>query len=126
MNDAVPNIPKGTGFIDRVKGKQAPGEELGFALSFYDKYRKLVKAALADPGSTKLKVTQGNLNDFVFILSGLSGASFGRTPMPGVTNHGGVSRCSSLPASWVRPSRLASVLYGAPLLTLMGSLCPSQ
>ena len=60
--------------INRVKGKQAPGEELGFALSFYDKYRKLVKAALADPGSTKLKVTQGNLNDFVFILSGLSGA----------------------------------------------------
>ncbi len=59
-------------------------------------------------------------------VSGESGASFGNTPIPGVTNHGGVSRASSLPASWVRPSRLASVLYGADFDALIGSLCPSQ
>jgi len=59
--------------INRVKGKQAPGEELAYARSYYDKYLKLVKAALADPGSTTLKVTKDNLNDFQFILAGLSG-----------------------------------------------------
>ena len=50
--------------------------------------------------------------------SGLSGAFFGSTPMPGVMNHGPVSSDSSLPASCVRPSRFASVEYGRILARL--------
>jgi hypothetical protein len=59
--------------INRVKGKQASGIEQSFAASFHQKYLNLIKNALAHPGSTTNVVTQGNLNDFEFILSGLAG-----------------------------------------------------
>jgi hypothetical protein len=60
--------------IDRVKGKQAPGIEQSYAETYYKKYLSLVKAALAHPASKTRVVTEGNLNDFQFILAGLSGA----------------------------------------------------
>jgi hypothetical protein len=59
--------------INRVKGKQATSVEQSFAESFYQKYLRLVRSALANPASKTLVVTKGNLNDFQFILSGLSG-----------------------------------------------------
>jgi hypothetical protein len=59
--------------IDRVKGQQAPAEEQEVAEYYYKKYLPLAKSAIADPGSTKLVVTKGNLDDFQFILSGLQG-----------------------------------------------------
>jgi hypothetical protein len=59
--------------INRVKGKQATSVEQSFAESFYQKYLRLVRSALANPTSKTLVVTKGNLNDFQFILSGLSG-----------------------------------------------------
>ncbi len=64
--------------VDRVKGKQGSGIEESYAQTYYKKYLNLVKAALADPGSNTRVVTEGNLNDFQFILAGLSGA--GGTP----------------------------------------------
>jgi hypothetical protein len=60
--------------INRVKGKQAPAEDQAYAETYYKKYLPLAKAAIADPQSTKLVVTKGNLDDYEFILSGLSGA----------------------------------------------------
>ena len=60
--------------IKRVKGKQAPGIEQANAESLYAKYLPLIKSALAHPAGTKLVVTKGNLNDFQFVLAGLSGA----------------------------------------------------
>jgi hypothetical protein len=60
--------------IDRMKGKKAPGIEQAFALTYYDKYKKLAESLLAHPQSTKPVVTQDNLNDFQLILAGLHGA----------------------------------------------------
>jgi hypothetical protein len=60
--------------IGRVKGKQAPSVEQAYAHEYYEKYYHLVKAALAQPGSTTRVVTEDNLDDFQFILAGLSGA----------------------------------------------------
>ena len=57
----------------------------------------------------------------IVTVSGLSGACVAKTPMPGVTKFGGVWSDSSLPASWVRPSRFASVEYGASFVTLIGN-----
>lgn len=60
--------------VDRMKGKKCPGVEQAYALTFYDKYKKLAENLLAHPQSTKPVVTQGNLDDFTFILGGLHGA----------------------------------------------------
>lgn len=60
--------------INRVKNKKAPGVEQSYAEEYYNKYLAIAKAALADPGSKTRVVTQGNLDDFQFILAGLSGA----------------------------------------------------
>lgn len=60
--------------IKRVKDKEAPPIERANAESLYAKYLPLIKSALAHPTGTKLVVTKGNLNDFQFVLAGLSGA----------------------------------------------------
>lgn len=62
--------------IDRVKGKHASSSAMAYAHTYYQDYLALVKAWLADPGSTTRVVTQGNLDDFYFMLAGLSGTGF--------------------------------------------------
>jgi hypothetical protein len=60
--------------VKRVHGKQAPSAEQALAATYYHKYKRLLTAMLAHPDSTKELIGKGNLDDFEFILSGLSGA----------------------------------------------------
>jgi hypothetical protein len=60
--------------VDRMKGKTAPKLEKAYALTYYDKYKKLAESLLAHPKSTKPVVAQDNLDDFQLILAGLQGA----------------------------------------------------
>ena len=60
--------------IDRIKGKHASSAAMAYAHIYHQEYLALAKAALANPGSTTRVVTQGNLDDYYFIMAGLSGA----------------------------------------------------
>lgn len=57
---------------ERLGGYQGTGEEQGYAKTYYNKYHDLFAAVLGAPGSGQV-VTQENLSDAGFILSGLLG-----------------------------------------------------
>jgi hypothetical protein len=59
--------------IDRLTGKQADGATIGYAHEYYNKYRALVSAVLANPDST-VTMTQENIDDLQFMYAGLTGA----------------------------------------------------
>ncbi len=57
---------------ERLGGKKAGPEEQGYAKTYYDKYHDLFATVLGDPDSGQV-VTEENLSDAEFILTGLVG-----------------------------------------------------
>lgn len=56
--------------INRLKDRQATGEELAYADQYYTKYHDFMAAVLADPDSPEV-VTQEHLDDAAFVINGL-------------------------------------------------------
>ncbi|GIH17116.1 hypothetical protein [Rugosimonospora africana] len=65
---------------ERLGGYKGTGQEQGYAKTYYNKYHDLFAAVLGDPGSGQV-VTQENLSDAGFILSGLFGGPGTTRPM---------------------------------------------
>ncbi|MER6949625.1 hypothetical protein ABT294_36995 [Nonomuraea sp. NPDC000554] len=56
--------------IDRVRGKEGTDTEKSYAATYYKKYHDFIANLLANPNSTAV-ITQENLNDVAFIITGL-------------------------------------------------------